>query len=127
MIEIGAGTSNPLFNLANNTKTELLLGRIIARDPKSNEALWVSLENSKVDKRKSFTIKRGQKFWISQVEGRYPVIMQPLSSKREKLDGWEWIISDLGDCPRCGKQFIGCGCAINEEALKKIEKWRGKK
>lgn len=204
MIEIGMGKDplNPLLNLVYNRK-EGLLGKIIARHPKENFALWVSLENGKVDKRKSFSVKRGNKFWILGFDGYYPQLADPCSLLRKSIPtDWEWIIPgvyhgkdhpvcsvchqmpkptpentpcpvshvmlrgkkyeklkwtedweeckepskvdsiidnpcgdcgtsvgsyhhvgcDMERCPRCKEQFIGCGCAVSEEALQKIEK-----
>lgn len=200
MIQIGMGKDplNPLLNLA-YCKKEGLLGRIIARDPKEDFAIWVSNEDSKrkfysVNEKKSFAVKRGEKYLIVGDEDHYPVIVErwqrkalygmesiipglyhgkgnpvcsvchqmpeptpentpcPIShvvlrgKKYEKLkwgDGdyedlaknigscgdcntsvgsYHHVGCDLEECPRCKQQFIGCGCAISEEANARIEK-----
>jgi len=206
MIEIGMGRDplNPLFNLA-YCKKEGLLGRIIARDPKEDYAIWLSHEDSKrkfysVNEKKSFAVKRGEKYLIAGDEDHYPVIIErwqrkalygmesiipglyhgkgnpvcsvchampeptpentpcPVShvvlrgKKYEKIkwtDEWEeckesakgdsiinnpcgdcntpqdsyhHVGCDIERCPRCKEQFIGCGCAISEEANARIEK-----
>ena len=201
LIKIGMGKDplNPLLNLV-YCKKERLLGRIVARHPKNDYAIWVSLEDSKgkfysVNEKKHFAVKRGEKFLImSADENHYPIIMErwqrkalydmesiipgvyhgkgnpvcsvchgmpeptpentpcPIShivlrGKKYEKKKWEgygkWDFAkdddasscgdcaapigsphhkgcDLEDCPRCGQQFIGCGCIMTEKAHQKM-------
>jgi len=206
LIEIGMGKDplNPLLNLAYCEK-EGLLGRIIARHPQEDFAIWISNEDSKgkfysENDKTSFLVKRGEKYLIVGDENHYPLIMERWNVKAlygmesvipgvyhgkgnpvcsvchampaptpentpcpvwrvvlrgkiyEKLkwtEDWEeckkpskgdsvidnacgdcntsvgsyhHVGCDMERCPRCKEQFIGCGCAVSEEALKKIEK-----
>ena len=82
MIQIGMDKDplNPLLNLA-YCKKEGLLGRIIARHSTHYMAIWVSNEDSKrkfysVNEKKSFAVKRGEKYLIVGDEDHYPVIME---------------------------------------------------
>lgn len=199
MIKIGMGRDplNPLLNLA-YCKKEGLLGRIIARHPKNDYAIWVSSEDSKgkfysVNEKKSFAVKRGEKFLIMAAdENHYPIIMErwqrkalydmesiipgvyhgkdhpvcsvchgmpeptpentpcPISHivlRGKKYEKKKWgegdykdlakaigscgdcatavgsyhhVGCDLEDCPRCGQQFIGCGCIMSEKNHQKM-------
>lgn len=99
MIQIGMGKDpfNPFLNLA-YCKKEGLLGRIIASHPTEYMAIWVSIEDSKgkfysVNEKKSFAVKRGEKYLIAGDEDHYPVIMERW--QRKALYGMESIIPGL--------------------------------